>query len=104
MFHARILTGLPRVAFRENDSEQGIFFILHCSTQPDIQSYMTKEEKTTHIKAVVIEERKSLRWFQRSRFSREQYTNRDSLDKKYMNAYSKHECMNCKVYFLRNRD
>ena len=49
MFHARILTGLPRVEFRENDSEQGIFFTLHCSTQPDIQSYMTKEEKTTQI-------------------------------------------------------
>ena len=79
MFHARILTGLPRVAFRENDSEQGIFFTLHCSTQPDIQSYMTKKEKTTHIKAVVIEGRKSIRWFRRSRFSREQYTNRDSL-------------------------
>ena len=72
MFQARILTGLPRVAFRENDSEQGIFFTLHCSTQPDIQSYIAKEEKTTHIKAVVIEGRKSLRWFQRSPFSLEQ--------------------------------
>ena len=39
MFHARILTGLPRVAFRENDSEQGIFLTLHCSTQLDIQSW-----------------------------------------------------------------
>ena len=50
MFHARILTGLPRVAFRENDSEQGIFFTLHCSTQPDIQSYMTKEKQQHTLK------------------------------------------------------
>lgn len=63
MFQARILTGLPRVAFRENDSEQGIFFTLHCSTQPDIQSCMTKEEKQREL--VVIERQKSLRWFQR---------------------------------------
>ena len=47
MFHARILTGLPRVALRENDSEQGIFFILHCSTQLDIQSCV--QRMTTEI-------------------------------------------------------
>lgn len=44
MFQARILTGLPRVAFREKEAEHGIFFTLHCSTQPDIQSCTVKDD------------------------------------------------------------
>lgn len=46
MFHARIFTGLPSVAFKENDSEHGIFLTLHCSTQPDIQSYKQTTQVT----------------------------------------------------------
>lgn len=46
MFHARIFTGLPSVAFKENDSEHGIFLTLHCSTQPDIQSCQQTTQMT----------------------------------------------------------
>ena len=47
MFQARILTGLPSVAFKEKDSEHGIFFTLHCSTQLDMQSCARREREAT---------------------------------------------------------